>query len=73
MAYQFIITHRQKKKDRGFCANLKCRAPLEPPIYTYTFQLENHPKTFQRQFCVDCIRRIKRARKHPIWFEVLEI
>lgn len=73
MAYQFIISQRKRKQDRGFCANLRCRVVLESPVHQYTFMLDGHSKVFQRTFCVECARRIKRASKSPIYFEVVQI
>jgi len=49
------------------CANLQCRAPLEPPIFINEFTIGTmDSKLYRRPFCVECTARLKKAKEHVI-------
>ena len=48
------------------CANLGCKAILEPPIAIHEFNVGDLSKTFRRPFCVNCIDALERAGSEVI-------
>lgn len=48
------------------CANLACKAILEPPLSIHEFTVGQLPKTFRRPFCVNCMDALERAGSEVI-------
>ena len=67
------IEKKRRKKHKGFCANIECRARLEPPYNLFEFSLDCVPgHVFNRTFCVECIGKILESPEGGINFRVVE-
>jgi len=57
--------HRSRNEPLR-CANLGCKAMLEPPYSIHEFTVGQLPKTFRRPFCVNCMDALERAGSEVI-------
>ena len=64
----FLIAHPEGNIDEKRCANLNCKAILEPPLNVYTFIVGEYKLLYQRAFCVDCMEAIKSVPPSEFYF-----
>lgn len=68
LAIRIARHYRDPHKQGGSlrCANLACKAMLEPPYNIHEFTVGQLPKTFRRPFCVNCADALERAGSEVI-------
>ena len=68
LAIRIARHYRDPHSNQGplRCANLGCKAILEPPYVIHEFVVGDLPKTFKRPFCVNCMDALELAGSEVI-------